>query len=55
MWHQASEVASELMLTYGLPESDQAPDPYAEFRLRTPVAARHEPAARRRAAGHQIR
>jgi hypothetical protein len=54
-WHQASKLASELMLTYGLPESDQAPDTFAEFRLRTPVSSRHEPSARCRAAGDQVR
>jgi hypothetical protein len=53
-WHHASKLASELLLTYGLPESDQAPDTYAEFRLRSPTASRHEPPARCRASGRRI-
>jgi hypothetical protein len=61
VWHAASEmhhattVASSLMLSYGVAESDQAPDTYAEFILRTPTARRHEPSAARRAAGHPVR
>ncbi len=54
-WHRATKVANQLLFTYGLIESDRAPETYAEFRLRTPAALRHEPPARRRAAGHQVR
>ena len=60
---QASYVFSEinwankrmiaLMLSYGV-ESDLAPDTYAEFLLRSRIAVFHEPAARRRSAGHQV-
>jgi len=54
-WHRASKVANELLFTYGLPESNQAPETYAEFRLRTPASSLHEPPARSRAAGQQVR
>ncbi|HEV3293445.1 MAG TPA: hypothetical protein VG123_31075 [Streptosporangiaceae bacterium] len=60
---QASHVFSEinwankrmtaLMLSYGV-ESDLAPDSYAEFLFRSRVTVFHEPAARRRSAGHQV-
>ncbi len=51
----ASKRVTELMLTFGLPESDRAPDTYAEFLLRTAATTRHEPSARRRAAGRPVR
>ncbi len=51
----ASKRMTELMLSYGLAESDQAPDTYAEFLLRTPATTRHEPSARGRAAGRPVR
>jgi hypothetical protein len=53
--HHANTVASSLMLSYGLSESDRAPDTYEEFLLRVSAARRHEPSARRRAAGHPVR
>jgi hypothetical protein len=53
--HYATSVASSLKFSYGLAESDRAPDTYAEFMLRTPTTSRHEPSARRRAAGRQVR
>ena len=53
--HRATTVASSLMLSYGVAESNQAPDTYAEFLLRSRATTRHEPAARRRAAGHPVR
>jgi hypothetical protein len=53
--HRSTRVASSLMFSYGVAESNRAPDTYAEFLLRLPAAARHEPAARRRAAGHLVR
>ena len=53
--HRATRVATSLMYSYGVIESNRAPDTYAEFLLRLPAAARHEPAARRRAAGHPVR
>jgi hypothetical protein len=62
---QASHVFSEinwankrmtaLMLSYGVAESDRAPDTYAEFLLRSRVTVFHEPAARRRSAGRRVR
>ena len=62
---QASHVFSEidwankrmtvLMLSYGVAESDRAPDTYAEFLLRSRVVVFHEPAARRRRTGRQVR
>ena len=52
--HRATTVASSLMLSYGVAESNRAPDTYAEFLLRTPAASRHEPSARSRAAGHPV-
>ena len=61
---QASHVFSEinwankrmtaLMLSYGVAESDRAPDTYAEFLLRSRVTVFHEPTARRRGTGHQV-
>lgn len=42
-------------LTYGVPEPDRAPDTYTEFLLRSPTAATHEPPARSRACGRQVR
>jgi hypothetical protein len=53
--HEATRLASRLMLRYGLAETDQPPDTYAEFLLRTRPTVRHEPPARRRAAGSQVR
>ena len=50
----ATTVASSLMLSYGVAESNRAPDTYAEFLLRTPAASRREPSARSRAAGHPV-
>jgi hypothetical protein len=38
--------ANTLMLSYGLEQSDRAPDTYAEFLLRTSVSTVHEPPAR---------
>ncbi|HEX2822578.1 MAG TPA: hypothetical protein VHO07_20745 [Streptosporangiaceae bacterium] len=53
--HYATRRASELMFRYGLAESDQPPDTYAEFLLRSRPTVRHEPPAHRRAAGRQVR
>ncbi len=53
--HHATTVASSLMLSYGMAETDRAPDTYAEFMLRTRATHRHEPPARRRAAGEPVR
>jgi len=52
--HEANKLASRLMLSYGLIEPDRAPDTYAEFLLRSRATRRHEPSARRRAAGHGV-
>ena len=49
----ANKRMTALMLSYGV-ESDLAPDTYAEFLLRSRVVVLHEPAARRRSAGHQV-
>jgi len=53
--HRATAVASSLMLSYGVYESNRAPDTYAEFLLRSRAAPRHEPTARHRAAGRPVR
>jgi hypothetical protein len=53
--HRANMVASSLMMSYGVAESDRAPDTYAEFMLRIPAASRHEPSARHRALGHPVK
>lgn len=50
----ANKRMTALMLSYGV-ESDLAPDTYAEFLLRSRVTVLHEPAARRRSAGRQVR
>ncbi len=53
--HRAAKVASLLMLSYGVAESNQAPDTYAEFLIRSRATIRHEPAADRRASGRPVR
>ena len=53
--HRATKIANELRFSYGLIESDRPPETYAEFRLRTPASSLHEPPARSRAAGQQVR
>jgi hypothetical protein len=47
-FHRANQQASALLMSRGLVETDRAPDTYAEFLLRAPRAAVHEPPARRR-------
>jgi hypothetical protein len=54
-FHRATKLANELLFSYGLPETNQPPETYAEFRLRTPASSVHEPPARSRAAGQQVR
>ena len=44
----ASRRMFELMFATAIGESDQAPDTYAEFLLRTSGVSIHEPPARRR-------
>jgi hypothetical protein len=44
-----------LMLSYGVAESDRAPDTCAEFLLRSRVIVLPESAARRRSAGRPVR
>jgi hypothetical protein len=44
--HHANQFANAYLLSYGLAETDQAPDTYAEFLLRTKATAVHEPPAR---------
>jgi len=46
--HYATQVANAYRLSYGLPETDRAPDTYAEFLLRTTAASVREPPGRRR-------
>jgi hypothetical protein len=53
--YRATKVASALMLSYGVAESDRAPDTYAEFMIRSRAAILHEPAASRRACGRPVR
>ena len=54
-FHRATKIANELLFSYGLPETDQPPETYAEFRLRTRALSLHEPPASSRAAGQQVR
>jgi hypothetical protein len=42
-------------LGYGVAESDRAPDTYTDFLLRSAAAVTHEPPARSRACGRQVR
>jgi hypothetical protein len=51
----ATKRTTALRLSYGLAESDRAPDTYAEFLLRSRLTLIHEPPARRRACGRQVR
>ena len=51
----ANKRMTALMLSYGVAESDRAPDTYAEFLLRSRITVFHEPAARRRSAGRRVR
>jgi len=53
--NRANKRASMLLLTYGLAESDRAPDTYAEFLLRSRASVLHEPAARSRSAGRRVK
>ena len=53
--NQANKRATMLRLSYGLHETDSAPDTYAEFLLRSRAVILREPAARCRGAGHQVR
>ena len=46
--HHANVRANALLMSYGLVETDRAPDTYAEFLLRARAASLHEPPARRR-------
>jgi hypothetical protein len=42
-------------LGYGIAESERAPDSYGEFLLRSAVVTMHEPPARIRACGRQVK
>jgi hypothetical protein len=53
--NQANKRTTTLMLSYGMPETDRVPDTYDEFLIRSRLAVLHEPPARRRGAGHQVR
>jgi hypothetical protein len=51
----AVERLTALQLARGVEIDDHAPQTYAEFLLRTTGTLRHEPSARQRADGHQVR
>ena len=51
----ANKRMTALMLSYGVAESDRAPDTYTEFLLRSRVTFFREPTAHRRSAGRQVR
>jgi hypothetical protein len=53
--HGATRRVTALRLSSGFAESDRAPDTYAEFLLRSRLTLIHEPPARRRACGRQVR
>ena len=53
--NRANKQATMLRLSYGLAESDHAPDTYDEFLFRSSLVTLHEPPARRRSAGRQVR
>ncbi len=53
--NRANKRAAMLMLSYGLAESDRAPDTYAEFLLRSRATILHEPTASKRSAGRRVR
>jgi hypothetical protein len=53
--HVSMRHASALLFSYGLAETNRAPDTYAEFLLRCRVASRHEPTAHGRAAGRPVK
>jgi hypothetical protein len=53
--HWATKRVTALRLSCGFAESDRAPDTYAEFLLRSRLTLIHEPPARRRACGRQVR
>ena len=47
-FHHANQQANAFLLSYGLAETNRAPDTYAEFLLRARAAFAHEPPACRR-------
>jgi hypothetical protein len=51
----ASSVLLTRRLSYGVRETDRAPDTYTEFLLRSPGTCWREPSARRRLAGAPVR
>jgi hypothetical protein len=51
----AEKRVSAMRLSYGVAESDRSPDTYAEFLLRSATVTTHEPPARRRAAGREVK
>jgi hypothetical protein len=51
----ANKRMTALMLSNGVADSDRAPDTFAEFLLRSRFTVFHEPPARRRSAGRQVR
>jgi len=53
--HRTTKRVTAMRLSYGLAESDRAPDTYDEFLLRSRLTLIHEPPTRRRACGRQVR
>jgi len=53
--NEANKRATTMRLAYGMAESDRAPDTYAEFLFRSSLVSLHEPPARRRSTGRQVR
>lgn len=53
--NHSSMMASALLLSYGTPETDRAPDTYAEFLFRARAVYRREPTACCRAQGRPVR
>ena len=53
--NEANQRATTMRLAYGMAEPDRAPDTYAEFLFRSRMTIIHEPPARQRRAGRQLR
>ena len=53
--NEANKRATMMRLAYGMAESDDAPDTYAEFLFRASLVMMHEPPAHRRSAGRPVR
>ena len=51
----AEKRVNAMRLSYGVAESDRSPDTYTEFLLRSATVTTHEPPARSRASGRQVK